>query len=120
MAAQAGLILPWSQTPKTGFLVIEAQFANISHTGINMPVIMTCVLKLNTSLSNQNTILYRNNPKLSGRKVEVNCVDPDEQSDQALHCLPFHLHFWMHYSLVKPHCSNFRIITAIFSGCMNF
>ena len=25
----------------------------------------------------------------------------------------FCLHFWMHYSSVNPHCSNFRIITAI-------
>ena len=28
--------------------------------------------------------------------------------------------FWTHYSTVKPHCSNFRVITAIFSGVQSF
>ena len=40
-------------------------------------------------------------------------------SDQDLHCLPFCLIriftvciFWIHYCMVKPQCSNFRIITV--------
>ena len=40
-------------------------------------------------------------------------VDPDrikEQSGQSPHCLSFHLHL---YSMVKPHCSDFKIIAAI-------
>ena len=32
----------------------------------------------------------------------------------------FCLHLWIHFSVVKPHCSNFRIIIAIFFRCLNF
>ena len=35
-----------------------------------------------------------------------------EQFDQGLHCVPFSLHLLHHYSMVKPQCQNFRIITA--------
>ena len=44
---------------------------------------------------------YRNDPKFSDRYAWANSADPDqtaprglleEQSDQGLHCLPFHLH----------------------------
>ena len=28
--------------------------------------------------------------------------------------------FWTHYSVIKPNCSNFRVITANFFGCPNF
>ena len=28
--------------------------------------------------------------------------------------------FWTHYSVVEPPCSNFRVITANFSGVQNF
>ena len=39
----------------------------------------------------------------------------EEQSDQGLHCLRFRLHlFGVHYSLVKPSCLTFRVITANF------
>ena len=43
------------------------------------------------------TFSYRNDPKFSDRKVWANSTDPDqtapeEQSDQGLHCLLFHLH----------------------------
>ena len=37
---------------------------------------------------------YRNDPKLSDRHVWANSVDPDQQSDQDLHCLP--LTVWLH------------------------
>ena len=35
---------------------------------------------------------YRNSPKFLDRQVLANNVDTKEQSDQCLHCLPFHLH----------------------------
>ena len=59
---------------------------------------------------------YCNGPKFSDRQDLANSVDPDhEQSDQDLHCLPFRPHLLnILYSMVKPHCSNFRMITAIF------
>ena len=28
--------------------------------------------------------------------------------------------FWTHYTMAKPPCSNFRVITAIFLGCLKF
>ena len=42
------------------------------------------------------SVKYRNDPKFLDRKACANNVDPDqtaqEQSDQGLHCLLFHLH----------------------------
>ena len=47
--------------------------------------------------------LYRNDPKFSDKQVWANSADPDqtaplllleEQSDQGLHCLLFHLHLF--------------------------
>ena len=35
---------------------------------------------------------YRNDPKFSDRYAWANSADPEEQSDQGLHCLPFRLH----------------------------
>ena len=35
---------------------------------------------------------YRNDPKFSDRYAWANSADPEEQSDQDLHCLPFRLH----------------------------
>ena len=59
---------------------------------------------------------YRKVPKISDRQVWANSVDPD-QSDRCLHCLPFLLRLFTltQYCMVKPLCSNFRIITATFS-----
>ena len=53
---------------------------------------------------------YRENPKFSDRQVWVNSADPDQTAHQGLHCLPFRMH----------RCSNFMIITAIFSGVRIF
>ena len=36
--------------------------------------------------------MYRNDPKFSDRYAWANSADPEEQSDQGLHCLPFHLY----------------------------
>ena len=48
------------------------------------------------------------------RQLWANSVDLEEQSDQStLLTNPF-VSFWAHYSMVEPHCSNFRIIAAIF------
>ena len=44
---------------------------------------------------------------------------PRSPSDQSLHCLPVYhpiYIFWMHFFMVKPQCSNFKIITAFFPG----
>ena len=54
--------------------------------------------------------MYRNNPKFSDIHVWVNSADPDrtaleEQSDQSLHCLLFHLHI---LTKVWPIWLNFR------------
>ena len=43
-----------------------------------------------------------------------------EQSDQGLHCLPFVCIVPTHYSMVKPHSSNFRVITTNFLGVRIF
>ena len=46
----------------------------------------------------------------------------EEQSDQGLHCLPFRLHLLdsLITRMVEPHCSNFRVFAAIFSGVQVF
>ena len=35
-----------------------------------------------------------------------------EQSDQGLHCLPFLLHFWQYFGIIKPNFFHFRAITV--------
>ena len=51
----------------------------------------------------------------------ANIVDPDQiGSDQGLHCLLCRLHLRMHYSMVNPFTSHFRIITVIFSDVQTF
>ena len=50
-----------------------------------------------------------NDPKFSDKQAWANSVDPDQTaplSGQGLHCLPFHMYFWTHYSMVEPPCSN--------------
>ena len=37
---------------------------------------------------------YYNDPKFSDRSVWANSADLEEQSDQGLHCLLFHLHLF--------------------------
>ena len=69
-------------------------------------------------------IRYRNDPKFSDRQVWANSADPDQTAPSKLirantvcnsGCI-----FWVHYSSVKPSCSNFRVITAIFFGVSEF
>ena len=58
---------------------------------------------------------YRNDPKFSDGQVLANSADPDRSSLIRVYtvcnsvCI-----FWMHDSKVEPHCSNFRISTAVF------
>ena len=48
------------------------------------------------------------------------CSHPDQTApDQGQHRLQFRI-FGTHYSMVKPHCSNFRVITANFLGVRIF
>ena len=44
----------------------------------------------------------------------------EEQSDQGLHCLPFHIHIFDKNPLVWPRCLNFRWIRATFSSVRKF
>ena len=61
---------------------------------------------------------YRNVPKFSDRYAWANSTDPEEQSDQGLHCLPFSLHCMD--SLLEPHSSNFRVTTTNILGVRVF
>ena len=66
---------------------------------------------------------YRNDSKYSDRQIWESIVDPDETvpgavwSESTLFAI---LSFKVQYSVVKPNCSNFRILTAIFSGVRIF
>ena len=80
-------------------------------------IIMMCRYFIVVSLK------YRNVPKFSDGynwTVYTQIRLLEEQSDQGLHCLPFRLHLLDIRSMVKPPCSNFRVITAIFSGVQMF
>ena len=83
-AEQAGLSLSWSQTPKTGFLV----------TWLISKVFRKAVHNL------------------------AYIVGPDQDWRSSLIRVYAVCHsisnFWTHYSMAKPHCSNFRIITTFF------
>ena len=53
-------------------------------------------------------ISYCKDPYFSDRQVKANSVE-QTVPNQGLHCHSIHI-FWMHYSLIKPHSLNFRII----------
>ena len=58
---------------------------------------------------------------MSGQTVQTQIrLLLEEQSDQGLHCLPFHLHILEKKPLVWPFCLNFRMITAKFSSIRKF
>ena len=52
--------------------------------------------------------VYYNDPTFSDTQIWANSVNPDQTA-----CLPFRV-FWTHYSIVKRHNSNFRLITVFF------
>ena len=59
-----------------------------------------------------NEYWYRNDPKFL---VWANSVDPDRSSLIRVYTICHSVCiFWMHYSMVVPQCSNFKIITPIF------
>ena len=56
----------------------------------------------------------------SGQTVQTQIRLLEKQSDQGLHCLQFCLHLLDVLLMVKPLCSNFRVITANSSGVRIF
>ena len=60
-----------------------------------------------------NTVMIRS---FHGRQSSVNRTVPDLTADRSQQ-QDRPRSDWLHYVLVKPHCSNFRIITAIL-GCL--
>ena len=48
---------------------------------------------LRWSFDDKRKFAYCNDPKFSDTLAWANSVDPDEQSDQGLHCLPFCLYY---------------------------
>ena len=69
-----------------------------------------------------NYINYSNDPKFSDRQVRANSVDPDQTAPLIrVYTVWNSIYiFRTHYSMVEPSCSNFREITANFSGVRNF
>ena len=71
----------------------------------------------------ENDSYFHDVPKVSDRQLWANSIGPDPRgavwSGSTL--FPFYLHLSdAHYSTVKPPCSNFRVITAKFSGIWIF
>ena len=65
---------PWSDAAFCGVWSGSALFAYVPNIGC------------------QAYVGYCNDPKFSDKYAWANSADPDQQSDQVLHCLPFHLH----------------------------
>ena len=62
-----------------------------------------------------------NGPKFSDRQAWARSADPDQTApDQGLHCLQFCLHLFDALLYGKNSRSNFRVITANFSGVRIF
>ena len=66
------------------------------------------------------TLVYRNDPKFWDRYAWANSADPEEQSDQGLHCFHSVCIIWTHYSMAEPHSSNFWVITTNSVGVRTF
>ena len=92
--------------PKTGFLM--------SRLILNSSVRKCLYFCSNFSLC---LLPQHNDPKFSDRQVWANSVGRSSLIRIDTVCI-----FWTHYSIIKPHCSNFRTITAIFqlSECLAF
>ena len=65
--------------------------------------------------------VYRKNSKYWDIYFWTNSVDSDqtalkEHSDQDLHCLPFCLHVWGHYCIVKSNCFILTTTTVVSLG----
>ena len=57
---------------------------------------------------------YRNDPKFSDRQVWENSADPDQTAPRVYTVCNAICILWVHYSMVKPPCSNLIMITANF------
>ena len=66
--------------------------------------------------------MYRNDPKFSDRQIWANSLDLDQRSSLIRVYTFCHsvCMFGMPFSVSKPHCLNFRIITAKFSSVRIF
>ena len=67
-------------------------------------------------------LVYTNDAKFFDKQIRANseqldqAVLKEDQSDQHLHCLLFHLHLLVAFLCDNTALFNFRIITAIFTG----
>ena len=66
-------------------------------------------------------VLYRKDFKFADRHICTSSAKPDQTAPIRLYTICHSVYsFWMHYSMVKPPCSKFRVITAILSGVQIF
>ena len=71
-------------------------------------------------------LLYRNDPKFLDRYAWANSADPDQNAPRRSSLIRVYTvcHsiciVWTHYSMVEPHSSNFRVITANVLGVQIF
>ena len=67
-------------------------------------------------------VQYRNESKFSDRYAWANSADPDQTAPLIRVYTVCHsvCIFWTHYSMVEPHCSNFRVITTNVLGVRIF
>ena len=65
-----------------------------------------------TTIPDEITTIYGNDPKFLHRQVWANSVDPDLiRVYTVCHSVCI---YWMHYSVVRLPCSSFRVVTANF------
>ena len=55
---------------------------------------------------------YRNDPKFSDSQARANSADPDQTAGAVYTVCHSVCIVWTHNSVVKPHISNFRVITT--------
>ena len=115
--------LMWVFTGRTVTLLVCHVAA---HLHFSAPLMHRCKTKFLTIKPTIYLAKYRNDPKFSGRHVWANSVDPDQTaprgavwSGSTLFASSVYI-FWTNFSMVKTHNSNFRMITAIFSGVRIF
>ena len=65
---------------------------------------------------------YFNDPKILDRLVWANSADPDQAAPRGAVFTICNTvcTFWMHYSMVKPLCLNFRLTTPNILGVRKF
>ena len=91
----------------------------ISKLSQNTPLICSTALLTLTNINTVMILIFRTDR--SGQIIYTKIkLFLQEQSDQGLHLWPYCLQFWAPFCMLKPHCSNFRIITTIFSGVQIF